>query len=155
AAFDFTATASAPWIVLSASKGSVAKDIRLWVSVDWTKAPKGSAGATIDITGAAAVVTVRVSALNPAEGTRASVQGFAEGAGFVSIEPEHFTKKTDVGTNRWVRVEDYGRTLSGMRANAVVDAPAATPGKDSPSLEYRMYMLDPGAVTANLILSPT
>src|SRR4029079_7626998 len=49
----------------------------------------------------------------------------------------------------------YGRTLSGMRANAIVDASAATPGRDSASLEYRMYVLDPGAVTANLILSPT
>ena len=41
---------------------------------------------------------------------------FVEGEGVVSIEPEHYTRKTDAGENRWVRIEDYGRTLSGMRA---------------------------------------
>jgi hypothetical protein len=100
-------------------------------------------------------VVVNVEAFNPPDVTRASLQGFAEGAGLISIEPEHFTKKTDIGTNRWIKVEDYGRTLSGMRANSVIDAPAVTPGKDSPSLEYRMYVFTPGAVTTNLILAPT
>jgi hypothetical protein len=42
-----------------------------------------------------------------------------------------------------------------MRANSVVDAPTVTPGKDSPSLEYRMFVFSPGAVTTNLILAPT
>jgi hypothetical protein len=98
---------------------------------------------------------VKVEALKPAEVTRSNLQGFAEGQGVVSIEPEHFTKKNDAGVNRWIRVEDYGRTLSGMRAEAPVDAPSAVPGKDSPSLEYRMYLTTPGAVTASLILSPT
>jgi hypothetical protein len=42
-----------------------------------------------------------------------------------------------------------------MRAEAPVDSPAAAPGKDSPSLEYRMYLYAAGGVTTNLILSPT
>jgi hypothetical protein len=93
--------------------------------------------------------------VNPEQVTRASLQGFAEGQGIVSIEPEHFTKKTDSGIRRWIRVEDYGRTLSGMRAEAPVDAVAATPGKDSPTLDYRMYLHTAGRVTTNLVLSPT
>jgi hypothetical protein len=154
APFGFAATASAPWIVLNETKGTITKETRIWVSIDWSRAPKGSASGAIKIAGAGGVVTVKVDALNP-EVTRTSLQGFAESAGTISIEPEHFTKKTDVGTNRWIRVEDYGRTLSGMRANAVVDAPTLTPGKDSPSIEYRMYVFSTGAVTINLILSPT
>jgi hypothetical protein len=154
APFDFTATASAPWIGLSEAKGIVAKETRLWVSIDWSKAPKGSANGTIRIGGAGAEVSVKIDALNP-EVTRTSLQGFAESAGTISIEPEHFSKKTDAGTNRWIRVEDYGRTLSGMRAESTVDAPTVTPGKDSPSLEYRIYVFSPGAVTVNLILAPT
>jgi hypothetical protein len=152
--FDFTATASAPWIALSEAKGTITKDTRLWVSIDWSRAPKGSANGTVKIGGAGIEVSVKVDALNP-EVTRTTLQGFAESAGTISIEPEHFTKKNDFGTNRWIRIEDYGRTLSGMRADSVVDAPTVTPGKDSPSLEYRMYVFSPGAVTTNLILSPT
>jgi hypothetical protein len=153
--FDFTATASAPWIVVSNPRGTVTKDNRLWVTIDWTKAPGGSAEGTVKISGAGSGVSVKIDALNPAEVTRASLHGFAESAGTISIEPEHFTKKNDAGSNRWIKVEDYGRTLSGMRADSVVDAPTVTPGKDSPSLEYRMYVFSPGAVTANLILAPT
>jgi hypothetical protein len=155
ASYPFTATVSAPWIVLSEARGTVEKDKRLWVTVDWSRAPKGSASGEVKIAGTGGEVVVKVDGFNPAEVTRTSLQGFAEGEGVISIEPEHFTKKNDAGVNRWIRIEDYGRTLSGMRAEAPVDAGGLTPGKDSPSLEYRMYVVTPGAVTANLILSPT
>jgi hypothetical protein len=52
-------------------------------------------------------------------------------------------------------VEDFGHTLSGMRADAPVDTPGAEPGTNAPSLEYRMYLSTPGAVTANLTVAPT
>ena len=155
AAFDFSATPGAPWIVINESRGRVEKDKRLWVTVDWQRAPKGAVSGDIRIVAAGNEVVVRVEAVNPEGVTRSSLQGFAEGQGIVSIEPEHFTKRTDSGTRRWIRVQDYGRTLSGMRAEAPVDSIAATPGKDSPALEYRMYLHTPGRVTANLILSPT
>jgi hypothetical protein len=38
--FAFTASASDPWIILSETGGTVEKDERLWVSVDWSKAPR-------------------------------------------------------------------------------------------------------------------
>ncbi len=153
--FPFTATVSAPWIVVSELRGVVEKDHRLWVTVDWGRAPKGTASGEVRIAGGGGEVSVKVESFNPSEVTRTSLVGFAEGQGVISIEPEHFTRKNDSGSNRWIRIEDYGRTLSGMRAEAPVDAASATPGKDSPSLEYRMYVFTPGAVTANLILSPT
>ncbi len=153
--FDFTASASDPWIVLSATNGTVEKDKRLWVSVDWSTAPRHRAGGTVQITGANTNFTVKVDAFNPTEVTRDSLQGFVEGEGVVSIEPEHFTKKTDAGANRWIKIEDYGRTLSGMRATGLVDAPAATPGKDSPCLEYQMYLFDTGVAEVAAITGPT
>jgi hypothetical protein len=153
--FSFTATTSEPWIVLSEKSGSIEKDKRLWVSVDWNKAPKDKANGKIKISGAGGEVTVNVTAFHPVEPTRGSLQGFAEGEGFVSIEPEHFTKKTDAGENSWIKIQDYGRTLSGMRATQPVDAPSATPGKDSPCLEYKMYLFSTGTVEVATITSPT
>ena len=153
--FDFTATASEPWIVLSESGGTIGKDRRLWVSVDWSKAPTGAASGTVKLTGGTNEVDVKVNAFNPVEPARDSLDGFVEGEGFVSIEPEHFTKNTDAGANRWIKIPDYGRTLSGMRAIQPVDAPSATPGKDSPCLEYKMYLSSTGAVDVATITSPT
>ena len=151
--FDFTATASAPWIVLSDPHGPVTT--RLMVSIDWDKAPAGAATGAVRISGAGAEVAVKVTALNPVEVTRDTLQGFVEGQGVVSIEPEHFTRQTMVGEKHWMRIADYGRTLSGMRAEAPVDAPSATPGQDAPCLEYRMYLFSSGPVEVTAITAPT
>jgi len=170
-AFDATIKASEPWIRINGISGFTfqgelppngpwnlrvaEKDLRLWFSADWDKVPKGLAKGMITISGAGGEVTVIVNAFNPPEVTRDSLRGFVEGAGFVSIEPEHFTKKTDAGENRWVIIQDYGRTLSGMRATQPVEAPSATPGKDSPCLEYQTYFFSTGAVEVVTITSPT
>jgi hypothetical protein len=155
APFEFTATASQSWILLSETKGTVVKDKRLWVSVDWSKTPNGAASGTVKLTGGTNEVVVNVNSFNPTEPTRDSLRGFVEGEGFVSIEAEHYTKKTGTGANRWIRIDDYGRTLSGLRAMAPVDAPSATPGKDSPCLEYQMYLFSTGKVEVAAILAPT
>jgi len=154
-AFKFAATASQPWIRLSEIKGTIAKDKRLWVIVDWAKAPEGTASGTVTLAGTGTNVTVKVNASNPTEVTRDSLQGFVEGEGFVSIEAEHYTRQTGAHANRWMRIDDYGRTLSGMRTTGPVDAPGATPGKDSPCLEYRMYLFGTGTVDVNAIVGPT
>jgi hypothetical protein len=136
--FAFTAAASAPWIILSETNGTVKKDQRLWVRVDWSHAPQGSARGEVRLTGAGTTVAVQVNTFNPSEPTRDSLSGFVEADGCVSIEPEHDIRKVDAGDNRWIKVDDDGRTLSGMRATQPTDAPRATPGTDSPCLEYRM-----------------
>jgi hypothetical protein len=153
--FEFTAAASQSWILLSETKGTVVKDKRLWINVDWSKAAKGMTSGTVTLAGTSNKIIVKVNAFNPAEVTRDSLQGFVEGDGFVSIEAEHYTKKTDTGANRWIKIDDYGRTLSGMRAEAPVDAPGATPEKDSPCLEYQMYLFSTGKVEVAAILAPT
>jgi hypothetical protein len=151
--FEFSATLSAPWIVLSTSRGRIDKDMRLWVTVDWARAPRGAASGEVRIAGAGNEVVIRVDTMNPEQVTRASLMGFAEGQGIVAIEPEHFTRKTDSGARKWIRVEGYGRTLSGMRAEGPVDSIAAVPRQDSPSLEYQMYLFTPGRLTTSLVLS--
>jgi hypothetical protein len=42
-----------------------------------------------------------------------------------------------------------------MRAAALVDALPAIPGKDSPVLEYKMYIFNPGNIEVTSIFSPT
>lgn len=152
--YAFTATSSAPWIVLSRSSGTVQDDLRIDVSIDWARAPAGDADGTVTVRGAGGEVVVAVSARKPAAVTRESLQGFAEGAGYVSIEAEHYSQNVDAGDRRWARVEHYGHTLSAMRTVAPVDASAAVPGGNAPRLEYRMYLFTPGPVTTRLTLGP-
>jgi len=153
--FAFAASANEPWITVSETGGTIQKDKRLWVGVDWSKAPSGAAGGSVKISGVGSDVAVQIEAFNPTAVTRDTLRGFVEGEGVVSIEPEHYTRKTSGAAGSWIKIEDYGRTLSGMRAEGPVDAPPATPGKDSPCLEYRMYLFTTGAVEVTTITAPT
>ncbi len=136
------------------SVGLQSEKQRFWVSVDWSKAPTGTNSGEIKISGAGSEVTVKITAFNPSEPTRDSLQGFVEGDGCVSIEAEHFTKNMDAGANRWIKIPDYGHTLSAMRADGPVDV-QATPGKDSPCLEYKMYLFSTGKVEVESMVGPT
>ncbi len=152
--FDFTVTASAPWIVVSSTNGAVEKDQRLWVSVDWRQAPKGLAAGIVRVSGAGESVAVSVNAFNPVAPARESVEGFVEADGYVSIEAEHFTGRTDVNGVRWEKIDDYGRTLSGMMIVPAL-APSVTPPQNSPHLDYRMYLFDAGEIEVEAIIGPT
>lgn len=153
-AFQFTAKADAPWIELSESAVTIEKQKRIWVNIDWNQIPAGTNTGNVKLSGASGEVTVAVEAFNPSAPARDSLQGFVEGDGCVSMEAGHFTKKTDAGANHWIEIPDYGHTLSGMRA----DGPAyveTTPKKDSPCLEYKMYLFSTGKTEVETIVGPT
>jgi hypothetical protein len=152
--FAFTASASQPWIILSATQGTVGSDQRLWVSVDWRKAPKGSGSGTVTVSGAGAgSVSVQAKTLNPEQPAKASLQGFVEADGYVSIEAAHYARKTDTASARWDEIADYGRTLSSMTIFPMT-APSVTP-TDAPGLQYQMYLFNRGTVQVEAIFAPT
>ena len=153
--FDFAATVSAPWIQLSSTHGTVEKEQRLSVSIDWNKAPTGSADGSIQITGPGTnTVSVKVNAFNPPQPQRDSFDGFVEAGGVVSIEAEHFTRNVPADDVRWGKIPDYGRTLSSM-AIFPVTAASVRPPENSPLLEYKMYLFSAGRVEVTSIIAPT
>jgi hypothetical protein len=152
--FEFSAKAGTPWILMSETSGKIEKDKRIWISVDWSKAPAGTSTGEVKISDAGGEATVKIEAFNPSEITRDSLRGFVESDGCVSIEAEHFTKNSSFGAKRWIKIPNYGHTLSGMRADAPADA-EATPGKNSPCLEYRMYLFSTGKVAVESTVGPT
>jgi Glycosyl hydrolase family 115/Gylcosyl hydrolase family 115 C-terminal domain len=114
ARFAFKAAASAPWIQVSPSEGTVEKEQRLWITVEWDKAPLGASDASVTITGPDShAITIKMRAFNTQDPPGNNRHGFVEADGYVSIEAEHYTKKNDV-TAKWERIHDYGRTLSAM-----------------------------------------
>jgi hypothetical protein len=153
--FEFSAITSAPWIQVTPSRGTVEKDQRVWVSVDWGKVPLGSADGSVSITGPDShTTTIGVHAFNPPDPTRDTLHGFVEADGYVSIEAEHYTKKSDAADVRWEKIDDYGRTLSSMTIFPVTSKSVA-PSANSPGLEYEMYLFHPGKVEVEAILAPT
>lgn len=169
--FDFRASASAPWIHLSATAGRLGPDQRIQVTIDWPAVPPGTTAGTITIGGAGAEVMVHVPIRLVAGASRQTVSGFVENAGVISIEPEHATRNLAGADGHWVRVADYGRTLSGMRAEPLNWTDSGTGGRAAPDvggvpsprsltppracLEYRLYTFGAGPVDVVAITSPT
>ncbi len=153
--FEYSVTADNPWIILSHDRGTVTGEQRIGIRVDWDMLTYGTHEGAITVRGAGSEVIVALSAFNPAVPQAATLKGFVEAEGCVSIEAEHYTALKNTAERYWERIEDYGRTLSAMRATAVTDAPPAIPGKDSPCLEYQMYLFSTGEFEAVLHLSPS
>jgi len=143
------------WILVSDHHGVVEKDKRIWVSIDWKMIPKGRISSFITIKGTGKEVIVYIDALNPTEVTKETLKGFVESEGVVSIEAEHFTRKVDKEDRKWMRVQDYGHTLSGMRTYGPANTLPGIPGKDAPCLEYRLYLFTVGSMDIKAMLGST
>ena len=74
---------------------------------------------------------------------------------YVSLEAEHYTQAVNTGPITWQRLPDLGRTLGAVTTFPVTAAPTAAPGGNSPHLEYRITLAQPGAVTVSAYLAPT
>lgn len=153
--FYFRATASAPWITLSAAHDKVAKEERIWIGIDWTRVPKGVQSGTVEFTSDSGQrVSVAVNAFDPVTAKREELTGFVETDRYLAIEAPHYTKKIDSASARWEKIEDLGRTGSSMSLFPVTAA-SVTPGKDAPCLEYELYFFHAGQVQVEAILDPT
>lgn len=161
--FKFSAKPSVDWIVLSSTKGTVDKETRLWVNIDYSKAPAGDANGSVKISGPGAKeVNIKINSFNPAEPNRDSLEGFVEADWYVSMEAEHYTKKIDAGEVRWEKIEDYGRTDSAMTIFPVTTQSVTPPPlgdalrqKDSPCLEYKIFLFHSGNIAVETIVAPT
>jgi Glycosyl hydrolase family 115/Gylcosyl hydrolase family 115 C-terminal domain len=163
--FEFTADAGAPWIKLNPSRGTIHggdidEEQRIWVTIDWSQAPKNKSTNTITIARVGADhAVVKVNVFNPEQPARETLGGFVESDGYVSIEAEHYTAKADAKGAAgekiaWEKVAGYGRTLSSMTVFPVT-ASSLQPPESSPHLDYRMYLFDSGLAQVEAILAPT
>jgi hypothetical protein len=153
--FEFSASADQPWIKLSDGKGTIAKEERIQVSIDWSAVPEGTNTGVLTIEQMNGIaVHVRVQAFNPSAPKREDLQGFVEADHYVSIEAEHFTGQASAGNVHWDNIPGFGETLSGMTIFPVT-APSAVPPQSAPVLEYKMYLFEKGKFNVQAILAPT
>lgn len=152
--FGFTAKADAPWILVSDAEGTIDKQTRLGIRIDWDKAPGGTQRGIVRISGAGVQVDVHVVSVHPQTPARDKLEGFVESNGYVSIEAEHYTSKIDTDHAAWEKIPGYGRTLSAMSIFPVT-ASSVQPPQDAPCLEYKIYLFHPGEVQVQAILAPS
>lgn len=150
--FDYTVQTSEPWIEVDHPNGKVEKEKRLFVSVDWRKAPVGKNKIPITIAGAGKSATVFAVVNNFSKPKVANV--FVETNGYVSIEAEHYSRKIESINVSWLTVPGLGKTLSGVTPMPVTSQSQIVT-KASPHLEYDVYLSSTGEANVNLYFSPT
>ncbi|MEZ0482939.1 glycosyl hydrolase 115 family protein [Fibrella aquatica] len=153
APFTYKATA-APWLKISAPTGTVEKETRLLVSVDWKQVPTGTQRTPITISGPGGKqVVVQAVVHNPAKSD--GITGFIESNGYVSIDAEHASRKVETASVKWLLIPDIGRTASGLTVMPVTAPSVERPSGTSPHLEYAVYLTDSGTVQVQTYLTPS
>jgi hypothetical protein len=153
--FDFKINCEKPWVIISDKEGKIDKESRIWIKIDWGKAPKGKNNVLIEITGPNNTqVTVEAVINNPESPTLSEIKGFVESNGYVSMEAEHFTRRVESNNIQWLTIPNLGRTLSGITP-VPVTADRQIPERNSPHLEYKMYLFNSGKVQVKAYFSPT
>jgi hypothetical protein len=156
--YHFTATTSAPWILLSASSGEVPgglhPDTHLQVSIDWAHAPQSTAEGTITITqeDAHARTTVGVTAQQPT--AEVHLAGFVEDNHAVTIDAEHAQQNTPADGLAWHTLPGFGLTHSGMETFPVL-APSTLEPAQQPCLAYTFTVYTTAPRSLETILAPT
>jgi hypothetical protein len=139
---------------LSKTAGDLKDDTRINVSIDWTRAPVGESGsATIEIEGAGTSRTVTAPIFNPNKPRPEELRGFVEANGVVSIEAEHFTRRTVTAGSSWQVIPGLGRTGDSI-AIFPTTANSFDPAR-APFVEYEFYLFTTGTVKTSVDLVPT
>ena len=159
APLEWKAAADQPWIQLSQTSGATTSEVRLWVSVDWDKAPiEERSDGTITIYGAGRTCSVTVPIYRPPVPSAAAFQGFVQAAGVVSIAAEHFSKATAGDGAEWRKVDGLGRDGDAMTTFPVTVRsiePESEALKKAPCLQYDIQFFTTGPVIASIYCSPT
>ncbi|MEO5916819.1 MAG: glycosyl hydrolase 115 family protein [Luteolibacter sp.] len=153
--FPFEVTASQPWVKLGATSGSTDHDQRIEVGIDWDQIPEGPQSSVITVTRTGGEsVPVSLTAIRSAQHTRENHQAFGGLTGPTAIAAADAPQTIAAGDVRWERIPDYGRGSSGM---AIFPSTAASvqPPRDSPRLEYPVFLSDAGDIRVDLITGPS
>ena len=150
--FEFRAKPTKKWIKLSHEKGSVEKESRIKVEIDWNLLADGKSTGAIEIKHNKSVVTVQVHAIKaPLPNTNEPYYGGFSGEFSIPANQYHANKPGK--SAKWVILPDLGRSEACMGIYPVT-APSATI-KDAPVLEYRIFLPEAGKTTVCLGILPT
>ncbi|MFD3002355.1 glycosyl hydrolase 115 family protein [Pontibacter toksunensis] len=146
---NYSIEAKNDWIQLSKKEGNIRYDEKVYVNIDWNKAPKGKATGAIVIKGAGKEYTVNV----PIRNNLPKAAGFIENNGVVSIEAANFTNRFNSKNISWIVVPNLGRTNSSITV-APANAERQKPGNNAPRVEYEFTVFEGGDLKVETYLSP-
>lgn len=156
ATFAWSSAVSDSWIKLSQSSGTINDEQRLEVSIDWAQVPAGSSSGTLEIKGASSTQSIAVKVHNPAAPSKTDLQGYVEANGYVAIEVERFSTRSDREGSAWRVLSGLGRSGDSVKVFPdISDAVTAQIPTKAASLGYQIYFFSTGKFPVTVYRVPT
>lgn len=154
--FDWYLKPSHDWIKVSKTNGKINHEDRVWVSVDWSKAPVGERVAgEIEIISGNTREKVGISVFNPASPAVQNLKGlFVEDNGVVSIAGADFHRKRETNDIKMQIIDNLGiedKSVMIGDPSAKVRNPR---DPKSPGVEYDFYTFHHGSVDVYTYVLP-
>ncbi|MBD0724420.1 glycosyl hydrolase [Flavobacterium sp. L1I52] len=149
--FNFTISTKSNWIQISKRKGTIDQQERIIVKINWKIAPKGIQTSEIIISGAGKTIPVSIIT-NNILGNNAV--GFVENNGYIVINAENFSSKSEPEDFKWEVVENLGKSSAGVISLPIQKGRVALTD-NSPKLSYNVNFQKAGKVKVHLYFSPT
>ena len=155
--FSWEVTPSADWIQVSQTKGRTGLEDRLWVSIDWAKAPEG-----INISGVLRFTAetgdtqrIQVPLFNPPNVSAKALKGlFIEDNGYVSIPAAEFHRKVESDDIKMQRVAHLGFEDQSVMLGDPTAAVVNPKSSNAPYVEYDFYSFNYGSVDVYTYVLP-
>lgn len=150
APLQFTATPSEPWIKIDRSDVRPGGDVRLWVSIDWSRLGQNSQReGKVVIAGMGSEQTITLAA-DPATAPAGTL---VEDNCVVSAYPHRYAVLSKAGAGGWRHVPGLGRSGHALESGAAT--PSATDAAAAPYAEYRFVTRSSGKASLRLGMVPT
>jgi hypothetical protein len=163
-AVNYTITTTAAWIkvpaqgTLSPARGKAIS--RVWVEIDWQKAPKQLLNGGLIIATADHQDTIAVKADNREIPSLANYKGYIIADNHIAIDAAGFAGSADSGNKKWKVIEGLGSGGKALEALPLTFEPSAKTVdtavvRKAASVTYNFYTVDKAPATLTLITLPT
>ncbi|WP_231425536.1 glycosyl hydrolase 115 family protein [Pedobacter sp. Leaf250] len=142
------------YIIVDQPKGEVNNAKKVWLSVDWAKAPKGKSNSSIIVSvsdGTKLEVPIHI---DNSKFDTPTLNAFLPQNGYISMEAPNYSRAINSRPIFWKTLPNYGKTLGGV-IPVPVTSPVQKPDATTPHLEYDIYLTETGTFTLNSFISPT
>lgn len=145
------------WIKVNQTSGNTDLEDRIWVSIDWSKAPKGDrVTGNIEVTAGNEKENILISVFNPVSPSLAEVKGiYMEDNGYISIDAAGYHRKIENDDIKIRHIHNLGFEHESVQLGDPVAPMQKTSGNNVPSLEYDFYTFQHGSVDVYTYTLPT
>ncbi|UKT63519.1 glycosyl hydrolase 115 family protein [Pedobacter mucosus] len=142
------------YLITNQPKGEVSDSKKIFVSINWKKAPKGKSQTTILVSGSdGSRISVPI-VIDNTQFANQKMNAFFPQNGYISMDAPNFSRATNNRPVFWKTLPNYGKTLGG-----VIPVPVTSPiqklDASTPHLEYDIFVDKTGIFTLNSFISPT